>query len=188
MTARWRARTVAAVMLAGCAFAVLPSRALAQASREYDVKAALLFNFTRFVEWPADAFAQPDTPVVIGVLGNDPFGPVIDEIVRHETWAGRSITVERFRNVEAARNCQILFVGASEAANLPRILRVVRGRPILTVGDFEGFGLRGGMIRLMKDTAGKIQLRINLEELKTSGLIVSAKLLRVAEVVGVAGR
>ncbi|MEO6567560.1 MAG: YfiR family protein [Opitutaceae bacterium] len=183
-TARARARFAAFVVLAGCALGELPTRAVGQASREYDVKAALLFNFTRFVEWPQEAGVHPDTPFVIGILGQDPFGPVLDEIVRNERCFGRPIKVERYRNVEAARNSQILFVSAGEEANLPRILRVLRGRPVLTVGDFEGFAAGGGMIRFIKEPTGKIQLRINLEAFKANGLTVSAKLLRVAEVAG----
>jgi hypothetical protein len=163
----------------------LSTHAAGTPSREYDLKAALLFNFTRFVEWPPEAFPQPDTRAVIGVLGQDPFGAALDEIVRDEKWAGRAIGVERFRYVEPARNCQILFIAAGQEAEFPHIIRMLRGRPVLTVGEFEGFAARGGMIQLMKEPSGKITLKINLEALKASGLIVSAKLLQLAEVVGV---
>lgn len=169
-------------VLAGCALA--PTRAPAQVvSREYDLKAVLLFNLTQFVEWPSSAFAQPDSPVVIGVLGRDPFGTVLDDIVRNEKAGERAIVVQRFRNVQAARDCHVLFVSPSEEAEMPRILRVLRGRPVLTVGDFEDFAARGGMIRFLTNPQGKIHLRINLGSVKHADLIVSAKLLRVAEVV-----
>jgi hypothetical protein len=173
--------------IAGCFLAAsLPMAG--QVSREYDVKAALLFNFTRFVEWPATAFARADSPVVIGILGEDPFGSVLDEIVRNETCAGRAIRIERYRNVEAAaQNAQILFISASEKAEFPRILRVLRTRPILTVGELEDFDARGGMIRFVKNPAQKIHLRINLESFKTAGLVVSAKLLRLDETVSAPG-
>lgn len=159
------------------------SSVLAQPQREYDVKSALLFNFTRFVDWPPEAFGASGEPVVIGILGRDPFGATLEEMVRGELCRGRPIRVDRFRNVEAALNCEILFVAASEAAELPRILRVLRGRAVLTVADFEGFALRGGMIRFLKDPNGRIHLQINLEAAKAAGLTISAKLLRVAEVV-----
>ena len=188
VTGRLGTRLAAIMVLAACSGGKVPAQAAEVPSREYDTKAALLFNFTRFVEWPADAFPQTDDPAVIGVLGQDPFGSVLDEIVRNEKWAGRKITVQRYRHVEAARHCQILFVTASEEANFPHILRMLRGRPVLTVGDSEVLALRGGMIRLMKSPAGKMSLQINLEAVQASGLTVSAKLLRVAEVVGTPGK
>lgn len=151
-------------------------------SREYDVKAALLFNFTHFVEWPPRAFARPETPFVIGILGPDPFGSVLDTMVSNETCAGRPIVVARFGNVASVRDCHLLFIGATERGNLARIMAALRGRPILTVGDFDGFTAAGGMIRLQKNAADKIQLRINLNAIKAVDLAVSAKLLRVAEV------
>lgn len=162
---------------------VEPTRAAEQVSREYDLKAALLLNLTQFVEWPSSAFAQPDSPVVIGILGKDPFGSVLDDLVRNEKCGERSIVVQRFRNVQAARDCHILFVSTSEELELPRILRVLRGRPVLTVGEFDEFALRGGMIRFMTNPQGKIHLRINLIPVKNADLIVSAKLLRLAEAV-----
>lgn len=167
----------------GAVFAASPPPPFAQGSREYDVKAALLFNFTRFVEWPARAFARPDSPVVIGILGPDPFGSVLDRMVNNETCGGRPIVVVRFSNVAAARDSHLLFITSAERGNLPRILAALRGRPVLTVGDFEGFTAAGGMIRLLKNPADKMQLRINLNATKAADLVVSAKLLRVAEAV-----
>lgn len=164
------------------AIAVAP-RTAAQASREYDLKAALIFHFTQFVEWPASAFATPDAPLVIGILGEDPFGGILDEIVHNERCGQRPIKIERYRNLPSVRNCQILFVGNSERENLARINAALRFRPILTVAEFEGFATRGGMIRMVRNTENKIALRINLNAIKAAGLTVSAKLLRVAEVV-----
>lgn len=172
---------------AGGVTAAPPSPPAAQALRESDVKAALLFNFTRFVEWPDRAFGRPESPVVIGILGQDPFGRVLDEMVSSEKCGGRPIVVVRFSNVAAVRECHILFIGAGERGNMPRIAAALRGRPILTVGDFDGFTAAGGMIRLLKNPADKIQLRINLNGIKAADLAVSAKLLRVAEAVNPAG-
>jgi YfiR/HmsC-like len=172
---------------AGGVTAAEPSAPAVQASREYDLKAALLFNFTRFVEWPARAFGRPEAPVVIGILGQDPFGRVLDEMVNNEKCAGRPIVVARFSNVAAVRDCHLLFIGAGERGNMLRIAAALRGRPILTVGDFDGFTAAGGMIRLQKNPADKIQLRINLNAIKAADLSISAKLLRVAEAVNPAG-
>jgi hypothetical protein len=176
-------RTQWALILLLLFCAMLLPGAAAPGPREHDVKSALLFNFTRFVEWPDSAFATESTPVVIGILGRDPFGTILDDIVRDEKCGSRSIKVERYRNVESARDCQIVFISESEQADLPRIFRVLKGRPILTVGDVDGFLQKGGMIRFIKDPAGKIHLNINLNAIKAADLTVSAKLLRIAEVV-----
>jgi len=155
----------------------------AQTSREYDLKAVLLFNLTRFVEWPPGALPDPDAPLIIGILGRDPFGKTLDDVVREETYGGHKIHVMRYRSVESARNCQLLFVCTDEQPNLPRILRELEGRPILTVGEFDGFASGGGMVHLYQNSEGKIHLRINLAAVRASGLTVSGKLLRVAETI-----
>jgi len=175
-----RVRLGLMVILGACAFG-FGSRAAAPPFREYDLKAALLFNLTHFVEWPASAFPNADAPVVIGILGDDPFGTVLDEIVRHEKCGGRALKIERYRNVETARRCQILFVSASEEAEMPRIFRVLRASPIVTVGDTDSFDTRGGMIRFVGGTSGRVQLRINRDAFQEAGLGVSAKLLRLAQ-------
>ncbi len=157
--------------------------ARAEISREYDLKAVLLFNLTRFVEWPPATFADPESPLIIGVLGQDPYGHTLDEVVRTERYGTHRILVVRYRTVEAAESCQILFVCSNEQANLPGILRDLAGRPILTVGEFDSFATGGGMIRLFQNAQGKIRLRINLAAVRASGLNISGKLLRVAETI-----
>lgn len=160
----------------------LPAEARGEASKEYDLKAVLLYHFTQFVEWPAHSFPRPTAPLVIGVLGRDPFGQVLDDVVRQETYARRRIVVERYRRVDLIGNCQILFIDSSESRNFPRVLAVLRGRPVLTVGDFEDFAARGGMIRFLKNPDAKITLGINLAAAKAAGLNISPQLLRVADV------
>ena len=157
--------------------------ARADASKEYDLKAVLLYHFTQFVEWPPTASPRPDAPIVIGILGRDPFGQVLDELVRQESREHRRIVVERYRGPDAIGNCQILFIDSSESRNLPRILAALKGRPVLTVGDSEDFAIRGGMIRFMKGPDDRISLRINLAAAKAGGLTISSRLLRVADIV-----
>src|SRR6185312_3570648 len=159
------------------------SVAQAQSSREYDLKAVLLFNLIRFVEWPNASFADPESPFVIGILGRDPFGKVLDDVVGPESYGKHKILVVRLRDSEAAKACQLLFIGADEGKNIPRILSRLQGRALLTVGDFEGFTSRGGMVALNQGVDGKIRLRINLDAVRSTGLTVSGKLLRVAEIV-----
>ena len=154
-----------------------------QPSREYQVKAVFLFNFAQFVEWPAEAFPGAQTPLVIGVLGEDPFGAFLDETVRGEKVNNRPLVVERYRRVEEIKTCHVLFISGSEANHLDQILSSLKVRKILTVGDTEGFARAGGMIRFMTE-AKKTRLRINLKAAQDARLTISSKLLRPAEIVG----
>lgn len=149
---------------------------------EYQVKAVFLFNFAQFVDWPPQAFLESKTPIVIGILGEDPFGAYLDETVRDEKVNDRSLTVQRYRRVEEIEVCHILFISRSEADRLGQILASLKDRNILTVGDADGFTERGGMIRFVIEK-NKIRLRINLEAAKAGRLTLSSKLLRPAEIV-----
>lgn len=149
---------------------------------EYQVKAAFLFNFTQFVEWPAAAFGSADSPLVIGVLGRDPFGGFLDETVRGESVNQRNLQVRRFARVEDVNNCQMLFISNSETEHMAEILGKLKGKSILTVGETEDFARRGGVIRFAT-VANKIRLNINVEAAKEASLTISSKLLRPAEIV-----
>jgi hypothetical protein len=175
--ARWRLAACAALLvwMSGSSIAwALPA--------EYQVKALFLFNFTRFVEWPPSAFPEPGSPIIIGVLGADPFGDDLDEVVRGEKLDGRPLLIRRFRRVQDVGDCQVLFVSASEASRLPQILSALKGRSILTVGDSADFARNGGMIHLMNNK-NRIQLRINLAATEAAGLTLSSNLLRPAEII-----
>jgi hypothetical protein len=153
------------------------------ATSEYQLKAVFLFNFAQFVEWPATGFPAPDAPLVIGVLGTDPFGSTLDEVVRGEAVGSHRLEVRRYSRLEDIGPCQILFVGASEAARLEQVITRLEDRPILTVSDLEGSAVHGVMIRFTPEN-GRIRLRINLEAARKAGLQLSSKLLRRAEIVG----
>jgi hypothetical protein len=178
---RWQA-VVACLLLSGLAWSAPTALTGTTATGEYQVKAVFLFNFTQFVEWPADAFALTNTPLVIGVLGEDPFGAYLDDTVRGETANGRPLIVTRYRRVQEVGDCQVLFISRSETDRLGQILASLVGKPVLTVGDVAGFTRRGGMIELAT-VASKMQLRINLEAAKTAQLTLSSKLLRPAKIV-----
>jgi len=163
-------------------FAGTEARAQTASAREYQIKAAFLFNFSQFVEWPPDAFSDPQAPLIIGVLGNDPFGTFLDEAVRGEKSGGHPIVVQRYRYAAEAGRCHILFISYEEADRLEPAFTSLKGHSILTVGDATAFGQRGGMIRFVT-VNNKIRLRINLEATKTAGLTLSSKLLRPAEII-----
>lgn len=151
-------------------------------SKEYEIKAVFLFNFSQFVEWPTNAFPGAQTPLVIGVLGENPFGNYLEETVRGETVNQHPLVIQHYRRPEEIKTCHILFVSQSEADRLNRIFESLKGRNILTVGDAESFAQRGGMIRFVTEK-NKIHLRINLAAAQAANLAISSKLLRLAEIV-----
>lgn len=153
---------------------------------EYQVKAVFLYNFAQFVEWPVEAFADERAPLVIGVLGQDPFGPDLDATLRDETAANRPLVVRRFTDVAEIDVCHILFISSSEWPHIVEVLGALRGRSILTVGDTEGFARRGGMIRFVTER-NRIRLRISLDAATRAKLTISSKLLRFAEIVPAGG-
>jgi YfiR/HmsC-like len=152
-----------------------------------EVQAVFLFNFAQFVDWPPEAFPDSQAPLVIGILGKDPFGSFLDETVRGEKVRGRAFKVDRYRRVEDVKNCQILFISRSEAKRLDGILAALKGRPILTVSNGDDFTRPGGIIRFILDES-KIRLSVDLEAAQAARLTFSSKLLRSAEIVPASGR
>jgi hypothetical protein len=151
-------------------------------AQEYEIKAVFLYNFAQFVQWPPEAFADKSAPLVIGILGSDPFGSYMDEAVRGETVDGRPFVVRRFDRAEDATACHILFISRSESGRIDQILGSLKGKSILTVGDMDEFSRNGGMIRFVTEN-NKVRLRINVEAARSAGLKISSKLLRPAQIV-----
>jgi hypothetical protein len=164
---------VALVLPRGAASAALPN--------EYALKSVFLYNFCRFIDWPDAAFAGPADPIVIGIIGEDPFGPLLQEAVQGETFHGRGIRIEHYGSPREATRCHLLFIGATETGRLGDILAAVAGRSIVTVGETESFLERGGMIALVADR-NRIRLLVRPGLLRAAKLDVSSKLLRVAEI------
>ena len=148
---------------------------------EYAVKAAFLFHFVEFVEWPAHA-PHSDATVTIGVVGRDPFGDVLDRAVLNKTAAGRPLAVRRFATVEEVEPCHVLFISTSEVSRLPAILTRLGDHPVLTVGEADRFARRGGMIGFFFEE-DKVRLEVNAAVAAAAGLRISSKLLSVARVV-----
>ncbi len=174
-------------LLAALAFTLLFAGAsAAPAPGEYQVKAVYLFNFTHFVEWPAESFTDSRAPFVIGVLGHDPFGNALDEAVRGETVNGRALLVQRFASVAELKPCQILFIERSAAAGADKSLEAVAHKGMLTVSDSESATPNGVIIRFLNENQ-KIRLQINVDSARSAGLTISSKLLRPAQVIGTVG-
>ena len=153
---------------------------------EYEVKAAFLLNFARFAEWPPAAFPTPDAPIVFGVLGDDPFGPVLDATVQGKRVGGRSIVVRRLRRPEDAGGCHLVFIAASERAHMGPLLRRVSRPGVLTVGETDRFAEQGGVIQLTTE-GDRGRLTINTQAAARAEVRLSAKILSMARLVPRAG-
>jgi hypothetical protein len=175
-------RLLASLRLAALALACSAACA-ANSPSEYQVKAVFLFNFAHFVSWPADTFQRPDAPFVIGIVGTDPFGSTLDDVVRGETVDHHPFVVKRFQDVRDIGECDILFIGRTDSARVDEALAALKGRSVLTVSDADGSEHRGVMIRLLTEN-NRVRLRIDLAAAKAANLTISSNLLRPAEIIG----
>jgi hypothetical protein len=150
--------------------------------KEYEVKAAFLYNFTHFIEWPEQAFTIAKAPFVIGILGEDPFGNVLNEIIAGESVGGHPLVVQRYNSLNDITNCHILFISAKDNEILSSVLSTLKDKSTLTVSDIPDFALKGGMINFFIEN-NKVRLRINLDRTRASGLTIDSKLLRLAQIV-----
>ena len=177
---RLRPKVAAAILL----LAALATQSAAQpapTARLDELEAVFLFNFAIFVNWPDTPPRDSRAPFIIGVLGTDPFGPVLDQIVAGEKLGSRPYLVRRYPSLQDVGPCDILFISNSEHGNLATILRFLRNRSILTVGDTDDFNELGGIIRFVRED-GRLRLRINLAAARAARLRLSSKLLRPAEI------
>lgn len=165
------------------AFTVIAGLILAQAQTptEYQLKAAIIYNFPKFVEWPSLAGTDLNLPIVIGILGEDPFGQEIDGVINGKTANGRRLVIKRFSHIKELSRCHILFVSSSEKNNLNQIFAAA-GSGVLIVGDTARFAEAGGVINLTM-IGGKVRLIINQAAAERAGLRISAKLLSLAQVI-----
>lgn len=181
MTRRWLLVAVCAL-----AFSALENRAAAPMAKEYEVKAAFLFYFAQYVEWPADAFQAPTAPIIIGILGDDAVGRELERIVRGETVKNRPITIHRSRQVENLKHSHLIFVSKSERTRLGSIFAALAGKPCLTVGETDRFAHVGGIINFRLQGAN-VRFEINRDAAKQNKLMISSRLLSVADVVSKEG-
>jgi len=173
------------------------AQAAPETNREYQIKAAFLYNFVKFTDWPGESAADskaPDTidsnePITIGIIGEDPFGNAF-EPVKDKRVKGRKIALKRFKGleeskqsneqIEGVRKCHLLFVCRSQKEQLGEIIDLVKDRPMLTVADMSGFLESGGMINFIMEE-NKIRFEINLTAARHAGLRISSKLLGLAK-------
>lgn len=158
------------------------AKAQTQALSEAQIKAGFVFNFTKFIEWPTDAFADPESPIVLGVLGDSPITDLLIETAAGKTVNGRAVTIRRFNEGQDPRTCHILFVSSSEQKRALQILEKVKGSSVLTVSETSGFAQAGGMINFFVE-GNKVRLEINLDAAGQARLKISAKVIAVARLV-----
>ena len=148
---------------------------------EYKIKAAFLFNISKFVDWPSDTFSNESAPIVIGILGEDPFGDFLS-FVEGKTIKGRRVVVKYFNISQDVMRCHVLFICQSEKNKVSNYFPELNVNGMLTIGDMERFAQNGGMINLIK-LDDKIHFEINVDAAENSGLVISSKLLNLARII-----
>lgn len=171
-------RLVAAVTMAAI-FSVRCVQTQTAPPSEYQVKAVYLYNFGKFVQWPGSATAASSPRFSICVLGEDPFGTILDTVLANETIAGKPAQARRLTRATEASTCHILFISSAESGHLPEILSSLNGGGVLTVSDMERFTDRGGMIQFVWDRQ-RVRFEVNLAAAARAGLALSSDLLKVA--------
>jgi hypothetical protein len=175
----WPWRRASTVLL-GAVLCMVAARAAQSGPTETQIKAAFLLNFTAFVEWPESAFQDARSPIIVGIAGNDPFGPFLDELLAGETVAGRPLTLRRIKPGEDPAGCHLLFISDSERPNWASLMARLRGQPCVTVGNGPDFIRAGGIIEFAQDR-GRVRFRISQAAARASGVVLSSKLLRLAQ-------
>lgn len=168
--------------LAALAVFSLVTAAASAPPTEHEVKAAYLYNFLKFVEWPADGAASSTGPLCIGVAGADPFGDVLDRTVGSKEILGRSVIVRRAGDPRLLVGCHIVFFGRVPSASTAETLRAIAGKGALTVGDQPGFAQNGGMVNFVMDE-DSVGFEINPSAAARAGLTLSPRLLQLARIV-----
>lgn len=151
-------------------------------SREYQLKSVFLFNLASFVDWPKNSFDTNQDPIIIGILGSDPFGKYLYETIQGEVIMEHPLMIQRYTSVDDITTCHILFINVANGDPFEKILNSLKGKNILTVGDVKDFAKKGGMVGFITEK-NKIKIQINTEAVKKTDLIISSKLLRLAEII-----
>ncbi len=150
-------------------------------SPEYKVKAAFIYNFAKFIEWPAGHFSSDDAPFVIAVVGPDPFNGALEQAVSGKKVGTHPVQIRHFDSADEIGNCEILFVAAEDDASQTKIMAKIAGKAVLTVGDSDHFDSNGGSVRFFTDE-NKMRFEINTDATDNSGLKISSKLLKLARI------
>jgi len=165
-------------LIATLALGILPVEA--QVSREYQIKAVFLYNFAQFTEWPEAAFSGEKSPIIIGIVGPDPFGAALAETIHDETIQGHPLAIEHYAHAADVKTCHILFISQPETRHYDEINKNVKGKPVLTVTDTDSTASAAAIIRFVVEN-NKVHFRVNAEAARVANISLSSKLMRVAE-------
>ena len=180
--AGWR-KSSAGFLVALClAWPVLSVQAAPNSFKENEEKAAFLYNFAQYVDWPQEAFPEAATPLTIGILGDDDFADIVEQTVKGESVKGRSLVIKRFHSRAEITACHVLFVSRAEESRLKDLSGQLNTAGVLTVGECRGFPSAGGVINLYLQ-GNKIRFEINPELARRKGLKISAQLLCLGRIV-----
>jgi len=163
-------------------FITLGSGEVRAQSKEYQLKAAFLFNFAQFVQWPATSFTDGSAPFCIGILGDDPFGGALEETIQGETINNRRLKVQHAQNFEDLQDCQLIFISRSQEGHLAEIFSKLDSKPILTVSEIDRFAQSGGDINFYLQ-GGKVRFEINPSSARRVGLKISSQLLNLGKII-----
>ncbi len=172
------ARMLSLILLLGTA---LQLYAQAPSFDEYQVKAAFLYNFAKFVEWPPGTFANPTDPIGICIVGQNPFGSTLENMVKGKKIGDRAFAVRRLTDTQQVKGCQILFIGAGEWKRARALLDALKGASVLTVGETDDFTSLGGVVAFQLE-GPRVRIQIALESAERARLRISSKLLSLAEI------
>ena len=162
--------------------AVWPACGQPQSTIEQQVKGAFLTKFPLFIDWPAGTFASASSPIVIGILGKNPFGDGFEQEVGRQKARDRSFQLKLLRGLDGLKECHILYIHPEQDGRLAEVLARLGHAPVLIAGDAASFVERGGMINFIK-REGKVRFQVNLEAVRAAGLRIDARLLQVSEVI-----
>jgi hypothetical protein len=181
---RGNGRAAFFLIIACCFFLIVPPNAISQKEErgEYTVKLAFLYNFTKFIEWPPDAYSDPSAPLMICVVGHDPFSEALEGELRTRSVGAHPVDVRTMRTNDKLSMCQIVFVPVTESTQADRIVRGLKGCRTLTVGETEGFAVLGGIINLTVE-ANQVHFEVNRLAADRAGLKISSRLLSIAKIV-----
>jgi hypothetical protein len=166
-------------LLLGCVAA--PCWAQTGTQHEYELKAAFLYRIIGYVEWPSGALSNNPPAIQIGLVGHIPFADTLEVILKGKTIQGRELVVKHISDPHDAAGCQVLFISASEKPRISEIVDEVKDRPVLTVGEVQGFAEQGGMVNLLAGPS-HIVIEINREVASRAKLGMSSDLLKVAKI------
>lgn len=149
---------------------------------EYEVKAAYVLNFARFAEWPAESFENDSAPVILGILGRDPFGSLLDRTLANQKIGKRGIEIRRGARLQDLGTCHLLFISETETERVEQAIAGARVQGVLTISEFENFAALGGAIGFYAEEK-RIRFEVNLRACEKNGIKLSSKLLKLARIV-----